>query len=74
MIRSDHIIIRRFMKITLKGKVECLPAEMDKVSEAFAQMGGSWERLHKGSTDDLNLLKKMIREAHKRGVFTKREE
>ena len=53
------------------AKLDPRPAEYDRVSKIFKLMGGSWERVFKGSVDDVALLQKTIRVAVKQGVFTK---
>jgi len=54
-----------------KAKVQPRPEELDEVSRVFRLAGGSWERVFLGSVDDLTLLKKTIKIAVKKGVFTK---
>jgi hypothetical protein len=35
-------------------------------------MGGSWERLFKGSAEEVNLLKKIVKIAIEKGVISKK--
>lgn len=70
--RADH----RFIKYVLssafsKDHIRPDPKEFDKVSNVFGLVGGSWERLFKGSTRDIELLKKCIKIAIKKGVMSK---
>jgi hypothetical protein len=53
------------------AKLDPRPEEYERVSKIFQLMGGSWERVFKGSVDDVCLLKKTIKVAVKQGVFTK---
>lgn len=70
--RAHHRIMLSMVKANHKDdKVAPTPLELDRVASVFSLAGGSWERVFKGSLEDLNLLKKAIRVAVKDGVFTK---
>ena len=70
--RADHRLIRYMLTSFFKKKgVAHVPAEYDKVSNVFALLGGSWERLFKGSTRDMTLLKKCLKVAVDKGVVSK---
>ncbi len=53
-----------------KSKLDPRPEEIDVVARVFTRAGGSWERLFRGSIDDMTLLKKTVRVAVERGMFT----
>jgi len=46
------------------------PDELDRVSTVFVRAGGSWARLFGGSVDDVNLAKRVMRVAAKKGHLT----
>ena len=73
-VRADHRFIKRMVELTLKGKVVELPREFSRISRVFSQAGGSWQRLFHGSVRDVNLLKQVIKIAHKKGYLTKQGE
>jgi hypothetical protein len=54
-----------------KDNISPTPEEMNRVGSVFRLAGGSWERVFEGSVTDLNLLKRVIKVAVKKGVFTK---
>jgi hypothetical protein len=53
-----------------KKKLDPTPEELDQAAKVFRLAGGSWERLYHGSTDDLTLLRRTIKVAVKKGVFS----
>lgn len=70
--RAHHRIMSSMVETNHKdAKVSPTPAELDRVATVFGLAGGSWERVFKGSIDDVNLLKKAIKIAVSNGVFTK---
>jgi hypothetical protein len=70
--RADHRMIRYMLTTFFKKKgPEHDPKEYDKVSNVFALMGGSWERLFKGSVRDLDLLKRCLKVAVQKEVISK---
>lgn len=70
--RADHRLLQYIVE-TFYGKkgVRSDPGEFDKVSNIFGLMGGSWERVFKGSAKDINLLKKIVKIAIDKGVISK---
>lgn len=72
-VRYDHRYLHRILSITFKGKVLMLPSELSRLSRVFVKAGGSWERIHKGSSDDISLLKKVVNVAYRKGFLTKTE-
>jgi hypothetical protein len=58
----------------LGGKVEEVPAEFDFVSRIFKGAGGSWERIFKGSPQDVRKMKEILKWALKRKKLTKKHE
>lgn len=70
--RADHRIIKYMLSSFYKKKgIAPDPKEFDKVTNVFGVMGGSWERLFKGSAKDIELLKKCIKIAIEKGVLSK---
>lgn len=69
--RADHRFIRYCLKNFIKGDVLQDPKEYARVSRAFARAGGSWERLFKGSAEDVVLLRRILKLAVKHGVLSK---
>lgn len=74
--RSDYRLIQRFMQQYSKSKaskenlVSPTDKDIEKVNRAFAHFGGSWERLFKGSIQDMTLLKKIVKIGVKKKLFT----
>jgi hypothetical protein len=71
-LRADHRYIKQLMSTVLGGKVEHVPREFDLVANVFSEMGGSWERLFRGSPGDIDLLKQVIQRAYKNEMLTKK--
>lgn len=72
-VRADHRFIMKVINMVLSGKVHPQPSEFDRISSVFLQVGGSWERLFKGSPADTHLLKRIIKLASKKGFLTRKE-
>lgn len=72
-LRSDHRFLKKVVTVVLGGKVESRPSEFTMLSQAFRQLGGSWERIFKGSPQDIHLLKRIIKRAYKLDLLTKKE-
>lgn len=70
-IRADHRFILELTKLSLDGKVIHRPEEFDRVARVFSKAGGSWERLFRGSPEDVTLLKTVLKVAYKYGYLTK---
>jgi len=52
-------------------KLDPSPEQLSRVAEVFSKAGGTWEGAFKGSIDDIELLKKVIKVAAKKGVLSK---
>lgn len=72
-VQADHRFIMRMTTLTVKDGVLPIPSEFDRVSRVFSKAGGSWKRIFGGSIEDIELLKKVIKEAVKHGFLTKKE-
>ncbi len=72
--RAHHRIMLSMAEAHKDPKVAPTPGELDRVARVFGLAGGSWERLFKGSIDDMGLLKKAIQVAVKNGLFTKKSD
>ena len=70
-VRADHRIIKKVISTSLKGDVVEIPSEFDHISRVFSRAGGSWERLFRGSVDEILRLRKVIKIAYKHGHLTK---
>lgn len=73
-VQADHRFILKMVKLTLEGKVIPRPEEFNRVARVFVRAGGSWERLFRGSPDDVTLLKTVLKVAFKHGYMTKTQE
>lgn len=72
--QADHRMIQYVLKNFFADKAcRSIPKEYNRISKVFRKAGGSWERLFKGSVNDVNLLKVIVKVAIKNGVITKRE-
>lgn len=70
--RADHRFIKYVIETFFKKKnVLADPDSFAKVTNVFSLMGGSWERLFKGSARDIDLLKKCVKVAIEKGVLSK---
>lgn len=76
LLQADHILIKRLMKIQAKKgkKVDPKKKDFDKVSKTFSRLGGSWEKIFKGDTQQMTLLKKIIKVGIEKELFTKKED
>jgi len=72
-VRADHRFIRKLVSIAYGGKVEYRPRELDRISQIFRKAGGSWERIFRGAPKDVDLLKRVISTAYKKGFLTKKQ-
>jgi hypothetical protein len=72
-LKANHRFLMKLLDVTVGGKVEVLPSELDRISRVFSHMGGSWERLFRGSPEDVGLVKRIIKAAAKHGFLTKKE-
>ena len=71
-LRADHRFMLKLASSVLDG-VEFIPSEFNRVARVFSKMGGSWERIFKGSPFDVSLLKRVLKKAAKHGYLTKKE-
>lgn len=72
-VKSSHIYILKLLE-QMGGKgLEIRPSDVQKVEIIFAYLGGSWIDLLKGSIEDLNLLKDILKLAIKLKIIPKKE-
>ena len=70
---AHHRFILKIVGTGFKGKVEESPKNFDLISRVFKKAGGSWRGIFMGgSSKDIDLLKKVIRVAVKRGSLKKK--
>lgn len=69
--RADHRFIKKVMESSFE-EAEHVPKEFNLIIAVFKKAGGSWERIFRGSVDDIVLLKKIIKIALKKGRITKK--
>jgi len=70
--RADHRFLLNLVDTFYKKKgFEATPELFDRVNQVFYRMGGSWERVFKGSVEDVERLKKILKVAAKTGVMKK---
>jgi len=71
--KASHRFLKKILGTAFKGKVEEDPKAFDMVSNVFKKAGGSWRGIFRGgSSNDIDLLKKVIRVAIKRGTLKKK--
>jgi len=68
-LRADHRFLKKLVDLTLKGKADPTPEQFNRVSRVFYKLGGSWERVFKGSVDDIEMLKKVLKVGLKSGYL-----
>lgn len=71
--RADFRVIREVAGSILKNKVEYVPSEFEEISTVFMRAGGSWFRLFRGSIEDIELLKRVIKVAYDKGYMTRKQ-
>jgi len=70
-VRADHRYIEQMLNTTFKSdRVSATPSQMRLLCEVFGAAGGSWERLFRGSVEDVETLRKVARAAIQRGLLT----
>lgn len=70
--RAYHRLLQAILKTHFEdAKLSPSPQELDKVASVFSKAGGTWEGAFKGSIDDIELIKKVIKVAAKKGVLSK---
>lgn len=72
-LQADHRYLKKLTSVVLGGKAEPRPEEFDRVSRVFLKLGGSWERLFKGSPDEVDRIRRVLKVAFKKGYLTKKE-
>ena len=72
-VRADHRFMLKITNMVLSGKIHPRAREFDRLSRVFSKAGGSWERMFSGSSDDVGLLKTVMKVAFKNGYLTKKE-
>lgn len=70
-VRADHRFIKKLMSSVMPGKVEDRPEEFNKIASVFKEKGGSWVRIFRGSSKDIELMKTIIKELFKAKELTK---
>ena len=69
-IRADHRMIKDILG-KQSGDVQHVHREYEIIAKVFEKAGGSWERIFRGSPDDIVLLKKLCKVAVTKGFITK---
>jgi len=69
-VRADHRFIKKLASSILGGKVDIRPAECDQAARVFKILNGSWERIFKGSSQDVHILKAVLKKMFKAGKLT----
>lgn len=67
--RADYRLIRRLMDSSFSGKVLHTEKSYALIIRVFQRAGGSWERLFLGSSNDMGLLKRILKVAFKKGYL-----
>jgi hypothetical protein len=74
-VQAHHRLLKSLMMLSPGGKdLDPRPEEMDLVARVFLKAGGSWAGVFQGSVEEMGLLRKTIKLASKRGVFTKKSQ
>lgn len=71
-LRADHRFLKKLVDTGLDG-ADPTPAEFNRVSWVFSKLGGSWERIFRGSLPDVQLLKRVLKVALKHKFLSKKE-
>jgi hypothetical protein len=72
--RADYRLIRKILDSSYAGKVLHTEDGYELIVGVFKKAGGSWEKLFLGSSDDVSLLKRVIKVAYKKGHLPKAPE
>lgn len=64
--RADYRLIHRILESTFSGKVIHTNEGYEIVVAVYQRAGGSWEKLFMGSSNDLSLLKTVLKVAVKK--------
>lgn len=68
-VRAHHRLMRSMLS-QIEKKRDPTPEQLDRLADVFASMGGSWERVFKGSGEDMVLLKKVLRVAVRKDILS----
>jgi hypothetical protein len=72
-VRASHRYIARLLKTDFKDDhVRPDPEALDRVGDVFAQLGGSWADLFRGSAEQVGLLRNVITAAIKTDVLPRK--
>jgi hypothetical protein len=72
--RADYRLIHRILESTFSGKVIHTNEGYEIVVAVYQRAGGSWEKLFMGSSNDLGLLKTVLKVAVKKEIIPKAPE
>lgn len=67
--RADYRLIRKILDSSFSGKVLHTEDGYELIVRVFQRAGGSWEKLFLGSSDDMSLLKTVLKVAFKKGYL-----
>jgi hypothetical protein len=67
--RADYRLIRKILDSSFSGKVLHTERGYDLIVRVFQRAGGSWEKLFLGSSNDISLLKRILKVAFKKGYL-----
>lgn len=67
--RADYRLIHRLLDSSFSGKILHTEDSYDLIVRVFERSGGSWEKLFLGSSDDMSLLKRVVKVAFKKGYL-----
>lgn len=71
-LSAHHRLMRAIVGTLLqKNRYKPTPADFELCSRVFKKAGGSWERVFKGSVEDMVLLKTVLKVAGKKGYLTR---
>lgn len=70
-VYSHHRLMKQLLTVSDGEDHSPTPGELDRVARGFQRCGGSWVKLHQGSVDDMDLLRKLLKVAAKNGLLTK---
>lgn len=72
--RADYRLIHRILESSFSGRVLHTNEGYEAIVAVFQRAGGSWEKVFLGSSDDLGLLKKVVKVAVKNEILPKAPE
>tara|TARA_Y100000389_G_C17302476_1_gene433673 strand:- start:117 stop:377 length:261 start_codon:yes stop_codon:yes gene_type:complete len=72
-LHAHHRLIRKILDSVSSKKAEHRRDEYDLINLVFKKSGGSWENIFLGDTRQIDLLKKVIKIAFKKGYITKKD-